>query len=171
MTAYELTYPHIEKLENQPARLRSHSRIRVAQIVMDYLAYGWSVEEMCRQHPYLTPAEAHAAMGYYFDHQPEIDQEIRAEWQQVQNDQAEAQHSPFYLRMKAQMTKEVSGGGGFLSRNSPWLTFGLGKNTEVQEILVQWPSGIVEKFQKLDANQAVTLVEGTGIVFNDYVEW
>ena len=59
-------------------------RIRVAQIVMDYLAYGWSVEEICRQHPYLTPAEAHAAMGYYFDHQAEIDSEISDEWAQVQ---------------------------------------------------------------------------------------
>jgi hypothetical protein len=102
MTAYQIIYPHIEKPENQPARLQSHPRIRVAHIVMDYLAYGWSVEEMCRQHLYLTLAEAHAAMGYYFDHQAEIDREIRAEWQQVQTDQAQATRSPFYLRMKAQ---------------------------------------------------------------------
>ena len=51
---------------------------------MDYLAYGWSVEEICRQHPYLTPSEAHTAMGYYFDHQAEIDSEISDEWAQVQ---------------------------------------------------------------------------------------
>jgi hypothetical protein len=102
MTTYELTYPHIEKPDNQPAYLRSHPRIRVAQIVMDYLAYGWSVEEMCRQHPYLSLAETHAAMGYYFDHHAEIDQEIQAEWQQVQADQAAALRSPFYVRMKAQ---------------------------------------------------------------------
>ena len=25
---------------------------------MDYLSHGWSPDEMCRQHPYLTPAEA-----------------------------------------------------------------------------------------------------------------
>jgi hypothetical protein len=69
---------------------------------MDYLAYGWSVDEMCRQHVYLKPAEAHAAMGYYFDHQAEIDQEIRTEWQQVQVDQVRQGRSPFYLRMRAQ---------------------------------------------------------------------
>lgn len=89
MPTSQLTYPHIHKPEGQSARLQSHPRIRIAQIIMDYLAYGWSVEEMCRQHPYLTPAEAHAAMGYYFDHQAEIDQEIQAECQQVQQDQAE----------------------------------------------------------------------------------
>jgi uncharacterized protein (DUF433 family) len=102
MQARKLTYPHIQTPEGQPACLLSHPRIRVAQIVMDYLAYGWSVEEMCRQHPYLTLAETHAAMGYYFDHQAEIDREIRAEWQEVQQEQSVVQRSPFYLRMKAQ---------------------------------------------------------------------
>jgi Protein of unknown function (DUF433) len=96
-----LNYPHIEKSEDQPARLQRLPRIRVAQIVMDYFAYGWSVEEMCRQHAYLTLAEAHAAMGYYFDHQEEIDQEIRDEWEQVQASTTQSVRSPFYSRMKA----------------------------------------------------------------------
>ncbi|NEO97447.1 MAG: DUF433 domain-containing protein [Symploca sp. SIO2E9] len=81
----EVTYPHIEEASaKEPARLKRIPRVRVAQIVMDYLAYGWSVEEMCRQHPYLMRAEAHAAMAYYFDHQEEIDNEIRQEWEQAQ---------------------------------------------------------------------------------------
>jgi len=80
-----LSYPpHIEKQADQSARLQRFPRVRVAQIIMDYLAYGWSVEEICRQHIYLKSAEAHAAMGYYFDHQEEIDQEITQEWEQVQ---------------------------------------------------------------------------------------
>lgn len=99
--ALEVTYPHIEKPEGEPARLQRLPRIRVAQIVMDYLAYGWSPDEMCRQHPYLLPAEAHAAMTYYFDHQDEIDREIQAEWQQVQQDRSQAARSPFFLRLKA----------------------------------------------------------------------
>jgi len=93
--AVELTYPHIEKPEGQVARLQRVPRVRVAQIVMDYLAYGWSVEEMCRQHPYLTLAEAHAALAYYFDHQEEIDQEIKTEWEQVTQTQSPAHRSPF----------------------------------------------------------------------------
>ena len=96
-----LSYPHIEKEENQPARLQRLPRIRIAQIVMDYIAYGWSVEEICRQHLYLTLAEAHAAMGYYFDHQEEIDREISQEWQQVQENTIQAAKSPFSIRMKA----------------------------------------------------------------------
>ncbi len=96
-----LSYPHIEKQDDQPARLQRLPRVRVAQIVMDYLAYGWSVEEICRQHLYLKPAEAHAAMGYYFDHQEEIDREITQEWEQVQISITQVARSPFYTRMKA----------------------------------------------------------------------
>ena len=95
-----LSYPHIKKGEQESAHLQRLPRIRVAQIVMDYIAYGWSVEEICRQHLYLTLAEAHAAMGYYFDHQEEIDQEIRQEWLQLQENTQSAK-SPFYIRMKA----------------------------------------------------------------------
>lgn len=96
-----MTYPHIEKPDGEPARLQRVPRIRVAQIVMDYLAYGWSPDEMCRNHPYLQPAEAYAAMAYYFDHQDEIDQEIEAEWQQAQRELAEAAQSPLRLRLRA----------------------------------------------------------------------
>jgi hypothetical protein len=99
--AVALSYPHIEKPDGQPARLQRLPRVRVAQIVMDYLAHGWSPDEMCRQHPYLTPAEAHAAMGYYFDHQDEIDREIQVEWQQVTQARSQVARSPFFLRMQA----------------------------------------------------------------------
>jgi uncharacterized protein (DUF433 family) len=96
-----LNHPHLEKPTGEPARLQRIPRVRVAQIVLDYLAHGWSVEEMCRHHSYLTPAEAHAAMAYYFDHQEEIEQEIDAEWKQVQKERQSAQRSPFYVRMRA----------------------------------------------------------------------
>lgn len=99
--ALELSYPHIEKTPDQPARLGRVPRVRVAQIVMDYLAYGWSPDEMCRQHSYLLPAEAHAAMAYYFDHEAEIDAEIRAELDELDRTQQTAQDSPLRLRLRA----------------------------------------------------------------------
>jgi hypothetical protein len=97
----ELCYPHIEKVPDQPARLERVPRVRVAQIAMDYLAYGWSPNEMCRQHPYLLPAEAHAAMAYYFDHQTEIDAEIRDEISEANRDHQAANDSPLRLRLRA----------------------------------------------------------------------
>ena len=97
----ELDYPHIEKLEGAHARLKGNPRIRVAQIAMDYLAHGWSPDEMCRQHDYLSLAESHAAMGYYFDHQEEIDNEIRSEVEQAGQSKSQSERSPFFVRMKA----------------------------------------------------------------------
>ncbi len=75
--ALEIAYPHIQKTVGQPARLTKHPRIRIAQLAMDYLAHGWSAEEMCRQHEYLSLSEAHAALLYYWDHRDEVDGEIR----------------------------------------------------------------------------------------------
>jgi uncharacterized protein (DUF433 family) len=95
-----ISYPHIEKPAGEPARLSRVKRVRVAQIVMDYLAHGWSPEEMCRQHPYLTIAEAHAAMLYYWDHPGEIEQEIKAEQTQHGEDVKLGHQSPFFKRMK-----------------------------------------------------------------------
>lgn len=97
--ATEVDYPHIEVLPDEPARLRRIPRVRVAQIVMDYLAHGWSPDEMCRQHPYLMLAEAHSAMAYYFDHQEQIDAEIQAELADAE--EASGPCSPFFLRMRA----------------------------------------------------------------------
>jgi uncharacterized protein (DUF433 family) len=95
-----VSYPHIEKMPGEPARLSRVKRVRVAQLVMDYVAHGWSPEEMCRQHPYLTIAEAHAAMLYYWDHPDEIDGEIRAEQAEHAQATAMGHTSPFFKRMR-----------------------------------------------------------------------
>jgi hypothetical protein len=95
-------YPHLETFADRPAHLKRLPRIRVAQIVMDYLTHGWSVDEICHQHPYLRPAEAHAAMTYYFDHATEIETEIQQEFQQVQQLRATAAPSRFLTRMRAE---------------------------------------------------------------------
>jgi hypothetical protein len=96
-----VSYPHIEKRDGEPARLQRVPRVRVAQIAMDYLAHGWSPDEMCRQYPYLQPAEAYAAMAYYFDHQDEIDGEIEDEVRQSRKSLAQAADSPLRLRLRA----------------------------------------------------------------------
>lgn len=98
----ELTYPHIAKLPGISARLDGHPRTRVAMIVADYLWRGWSAEEIARQYPYLTLAEVHAALTYYFDHRQEIEDELVAEYRQVEAwKQANPTH-PLLVRLKAQ---------------------------------------------------------------------
>lgn len=74
-----LDYPHIAKSIGEPAHLERIPRIRVAQIAADHLGNGWSAEEIIRQYPHLTPAEVHAALGYYYDHREQIDAELAEE--------------------------------------------------------------------------------------------
>lgn len=98
--ATDLSYAHVVKTNNEAARLTRLSRVRVSQIAMDYLAHGWSVEEMCRQYPHLHLSEVHSAMAYYFDHQAEIDDEIRREL--ADSEIADAMNaSPLRLRLRS----------------------------------------------------------------------
>lgn len=41
--------------------------------------------------------------------------------------------------------------------------FGLGEHTSIPTLTITWPSGLVETFNDLDADQAITVIEGTCI--------
>jgi uncharacterized protein (DUF433 family) len=97
-----VTYPHIEKVEGEPARLERMPRIRVAQLVQNYRDYAGSIDEICNQFPHLKPAEVHSAMAYYFDHQAEIDQEIDDEIKLVDEWRKNTPPSPVMLRLRSQ---------------------------------------------------------------------
>ena len=71
-------------------------------IVADYMWRGWSAEEIVRQYPYLTPAEVHAALTYYFDHEEEIEEELAGEYRAVE-EWKDAHPTPAFLaRLKQQ---------------------------------------------------------------------
>ena len=53
----------------------------------------------------------------------------------------------------------------FYSCNDPRLHFGLGAAT-LADVEVHWPSGLVESFKQVKANQLVTLREGLGRIPN-----
>jgi uncharacterized protein DUF433 len=98
----EVTYPHIEKIEGSPARLKRIPRLRVAQVVIDYLNHGWPADEICIHYPHLKLAEVHSAMAYYFDHQAEIDGEIGEELRVIEASRKNANPTPVALRLRAQ---------------------------------------------------------------------
>ena len=59
---------------------------------------------------------------------------------------------------------EVRSGSSYLSQNDLRLHFGLGRRAAVDGLEVSWPSGRVENFEGIPANQVVTIREGSGIV-------
>src|SRR5262245_60647592 len=58
----------------------------------------------------------------------------------------------------------VKTGSSYLSQSELPLTFGLGSATGVDGLRVAWPSGRVDTVGALDANQSVTIQEGSGVV-------
>lgn len=53
------------------------TKVKVVEVVLDKLAHGWSPEEIHFQHPHLSLAQIHGALTYYYEHQAEMDAEIR----------------------------------------------------------------------------------------------
>lgn len=77
------------------------SNVKVIEVVLDKLAYGWSPEEMHRQHPTLTMAQIHAALAYYYDHQDEYDGLIADDLREVRALRARATDSPLRRKLRA----------------------------------------------------------------------
>ena len=59
---------------------------------------------------------------------------------------------------------EVRSGSSYASQSDFRLHFGLGDADSVDEIQVRWPSGLVEKYPNVKANQSVKIREGDGII-------
>ncbi|NDJ10092.1 MAG: CRTAC1 family protein [Acidobacteriia bacterium] len=58
----------------------------------------------------------------------------------------------------------VRSGSSYASQSDLALTFGLGKDTAVTNISVEWPSGTKQSFKNIPANKLVTIDEAKGIV-------
>jgi len=58
----------------------------------------------------------------------------------------------------------VKSGSSYGSQSELPVTFGLGRATKVSALTITWPDGRVERLPAIDANQAITLQEGRGVV-------
>lgn len=94
------TAPHI-KLDDRGIAWIDDTNIKVVEVVLDRLAYGWSPEEIHFQHPALSLAQIHAALSYYYDHQDALDAAIAGQEQSVQRLREQAGQSPLVARLRA----------------------------------------------------------------------
>jgi uncharacterized protein (DUF433 family) len=62
----------------------SGANVKVIEVVLDKLAYGWSPEEIHFQHPQLSLAQIHAALSYYYENQSRMNAEIDAQRREVE---------------------------------------------------------------------------------------
>ena len=79
----ETRYEHIMLNEDQVPMIAG-TTMKVVELVLDHLAYGWSPEELHFQHPSLTMGQIYSALAYYWDHKAELDQDIERRLQFVE---------------------------------------------------------------------------------------
>ncbi len=59
--------------------------VKVIEVVLDHLAYGWSAEAIHEQHPHLSLAEIHSALAFYYDHAAEFDTQIERQDEEIKS--------------------------------------------------------------------------------------
>jgi uncharacterized protein (DUF433 family) len=101
MAATELT-SHV-RLDERGVAWVDDTKVKVIEVVGDYLAYGWTPEEMHLHQPHLSLAQIYGAMSYYYDHQKELEAQIHRNLQEANNIQDCFEDKP--LRQKLQRAK------------------------------------------------------------------
>ena len=62
-----------------------------------------------------------------------------------------------------QQIREVKSGSSYLCQNDMRLHFGLGNAEMIDEVMVRWPSGLVEQFKNVKGDQFLRATEGEGL--------
>lgn len=102
MSTTETQYKHIV-VDESGVPYVSGTMMKVVEIVMAQLAYGWSPDELVRNFPDLTLGSAHSALAYYWDHRDAMDADIRRRMQGVENIRARLPESLLVQRLRQQL--------------------------------------------------------------------
>src|SRR3954470_18699192 len=75
MVFVETRYEHVVLDDSGVPRI-ADTTIKVVELVMPHLAYGWSPDELHFQYPHLSLGQIYSALAYYWDHQAALDQDM-----------------------------------------------------------------------------------------------
>jgi uncharacterized protein (DUF433 family) len=101
-TSASPSYPHLW-FDDRGRPWIDDTNIKVVEVVLDHTASGMSPQEIHDEYPYLSLAQIHAALTYYFDHKQAIDDEIERQVREYEALRAESHaKSPLIQRLRAQ---------------------------------------------------------------------
>lgn len=100
MSGIETHYEHIV-LENGVPTI-SGTTMKVVELVVETMAYGWSPEELHFQHPYLTLGQIHSALAYYWDHREDLNADVEQRLRSTEQARHAAGTSPLVTRLRSQ---------------------------------------------------------------------
>jgi uncharacterized protein (DUF433 family) len=99
MLLTETRYQHVVLKDNVPTI--TGTTMKVVELILDKIAYGWSPEELQFNHPYLTMGQIHSALAYYWDHAEELDRDIERRLKQVDEVKRQMPSSPLMAKLRA----------------------------------------------------------------------
>lgn len=99
MSTVETRYGHVI-LNEKRVPIIAGTKIKVIQLILDKIAYGWSPEELQYQHSSLTLGQIYSALAYYSDHQEELDREIENQFKKVEKMRRSTKSAPLIDRLK-----------------------------------------------------------------------
>jgi uncharacterized protein (DUF433 family) len=68
-------YGHVV-LNDAGVPILAGTTMKVIELVSEYLAYGWSPEELQLNHSYLTLGQVYSALAYYWDNREVLEQDM-----------------------------------------------------------------------------------------------
>src|SRR2546426_662939 len=95
------TQTHI-RLDERGVAWIDDTNIKVMEVAMEKLAHGESAEEIFEQHAgYLSLAQIHAALSWYYDHKAEMDTEMQRQDEEFDRLRAASLDSPGRQKLRA----------------------------------------------------------------------
>jgi uncharacterized protein (DUF433 family) len=94
-----LTTAHI-RLDKHGVAWIDETNTKVIEVALDMIAHGWSPEEIHFQHPHLSLAQIHAALGFYYDHKEAFDVEVQSGLREADRLRTQAAESPIRKRLR-----------------------------------------------------------------------
>lgn len=101
MTLSNTEYKYVQ-LDERNVPLIAGTTMKVVELVMAQIAYGWSPEEIHLNHRYLSMSQIHSALAYYWEHKEELDADIKRREEYVKQAEKDAGESPFVARLRVQ---------------------------------------------------------------------
>lgn len=100
MASVDTQYEHVS-IDEQGVPFISGTTVKVVELIVEKMAYGWSPEEIHFQHPYLTLGQIYSALAYYSDHAEELNADIERRLKSVETAKYPSEISPLAARLKS----------------------------------------------------------------------
>ena len=99
MPSIQTSYEHII-LDTKGTPIIAGTTMKVVELIVEKLAYGWSAEELYFQHPHHTLGQIYSALAYYADNQAEFERDIENRLELSIMQERETEISPLIERLK-----------------------------------------------------------------------